>query len=92
MQYYKKLLVINLVLIHTVPFILFLFLSSILLRKGPQLALPFCVWLIMFASLFFTEKDKRMIPLWCLTSLVSNLILKPEIVIYAVWSIYGFGR
>jgi len=92
MQYTKKLLVINLVLAHTIPFIFFLFLSFLPLRKGVQLAVPFGLWLLLLASLFITEKNKRMIPLWCFTSLVSNVILKPEIMVYAVWSVYGFGR
>ena len=88
----KKLFVLNVILIHITPMV-FLLMALII---PENLAAPVLVsglfWLAMFFLLFYTEQNRRRISLWCITSLLSFLILaNPGMLAMIAWTINGFA-
>jgi hypothetical protein len=87
----KIIFVVNVVLLHIAPSVLFSSIFKIPMEQAVKLVLPFDLWLILFVALFFTEAYKRRIVLWGFTSLVANLLLNPIYVVFLMWFIGGFA-
>ena len=88
----KTLFILNVVLIHVTPIV---FLLMILVTPR-SLVVPTLVsglfWLAMFLLLFYTEQNRHRISLWCITSLLSSLILaNPGMLTMIAWTINGFA-
>lgn len=87
----KIIYIVNVVLVHMAPSVIFWNIFKIPMEQAVKIFLPFDLWLILLGSLFFTEIYKRRIILWGFTSLVSNLVLSPVYIVFLTWFISGFA-